>query len=431
MRILLVAYDYPPLNSPQAIRWYYLSRELARLGVEMHVLAPDLVARDGNGLLPPPGVIIHRCDAGGLAGWLARRYRSRRSMTASGTSRQPLIDGTQVGSVALNWKGRLHQRLERGIGHWVYPDSRGQWRTSASVALEKLIDAIQPDVLITSHEPAVTLQLGMQMAKHVPAWLADLGDPVLADYTPKRWYRRASKLEADVCRMATAISVTTVGTRELLLARHRLDPSKIFVLSQGFEDTALPVKASAGCRNRGELHLFYSGRFYSFRDPTALLEAVLSLKQVRLTIASPEVKAEYLVYAERSEGRIIFLGEQPHAKVLELQKGCDVLVNIGNAQNAQTPGKLYEYLGSGKPILHCHYADDDPVNTLLIDWQRGWSCRNDCTDLQAFIAKLAQSPRLLKEAAIGDAAVVADYGWSRLGQSLFDRCMTLQGGIPS
>jgi hypothetical protein len=53
MRILLIAYDYPPLSSPQAIRWYYLSRELARRGVELHVLVscicsiPDAFTHSG------------------------------------------------------------------------------------------------------------------------------------------------------------------------------------------------------------------------------------------------------------------------------------------------------------------------------------------------------------------------------------------------
>ncbi|WP_161596174.1 glycosyltransferase [Rhodanobacter glycinis] len=422
MRILLVAYDYPPLNSPQAIRWYYLSRELVRLGVEVHVLAPDLHARGENSLAMPSRVVMHRCDAGGLAGWLSRRQRARPRALVSASPQSPAPKAMQVGSITLNWKGRLQQRLERYLGYWVYPDSRGQWRASAGAALDELIETIRPDVLISSHEPAVTLQLGLQVAGRVGAWFADLGDPVLAGYTPKRWRRRARELEAEVCRVATVVSVTTASTRELLLARHTMDPSKIFVLSQGFDDTLSPAVNLVRKSHPGELHLLYTGRFYPFRDPTALLEAVLELKQVRLTIVAPEVRPEYLAYAAKSDGRIVFLGEQPHAQVLKLQQQCDVLVNIGNALSAQTPGKLYEYLGSGKPILHCHSVEDDPAVGLLDEWRRGWSCANDLASLRIFLTTLVDAPERLYAMLTSDCNTVLAYGWSNLARCLLARC---------
>jgi len=422
MRILLVAYDYPPLNSPQAIRWYYLSRELVRLGVEMHVLAPDIPARDDNSLVVPSGVTMHRCNAGGLAGLLARRQQARPLATVSAAPQSHIARATHVGSTTLNWKGRLYQRLERYLSYWVYPDSRGRWHASASAALDELIETIKPDVLISSHEPAVTLQLGLQVAGRVGAWLADLGDPVLAGYTPKRWRYRASELEAQVCKVATAVSVTTASTRELLLARYAMDPSKIFVLSQGFDDTLSPTIDLVRESHPGELHMLYTGRFYPFRNPTALLEAVLELKQIRLTIAAPEVRPEYLAYAARSDGRIVFLGEQPHAKVLKLQQECDVLVNIGNALSAQTPGKLYEYLGSGKPILHCHSVEDDPVVGLLDEWRRGWSCANDLASLRIFLTALVEDPERLYAILTDDSHPVLAYGWSNLARCLLARC---------
>jgi glycosyltransferase involved in cell wall biosynthesis len=423
MRILLVAYDYPPLNSPQAIRWYYLSRELAHLGVEMHVLAPDIPARDGNSLDIPSGVTMHRCDAGGLAGWLARRQQARPLATVLAPQQSHIGEATHVGSTTLNWKGRLHHWLERCLSHWVYPDSRGQWRAPASAALDELIKTIRPDVLISSHEPAVTLQLGLQVAGRVQAWFADLGDPVLAGYTPRRWHRRASELEAQVCRVATAVSVTTASTRELLMARYdTMDPSKIFTISQGFDDTVSPTIDSAQKSHPGELRLLYTGRFYPFRDPTALLEAVLELKQIRLTIAAPEVRPEYLAYAARSGGRIVFLGEQPHAKVLKLQQECDVLVNIGNALSAQIPGKLYEYLGSGKPILHCHSVEDDPAVSLLDEWRRGWSCANDLPSLRIFLTTLVEAPERLYALLTDDSCTASAYGWSNLARCLLARC---------
>ncbi|WP_168170358.1 glycosyltransferase [Rhodanobacter sp. C03] len=432
MRILLIAYDFPPLASPQAIRWHYLTRELVRLGVEVHVLAPQL-PNSGISLQVPEGVVVHRCNAGGLAGWLARRQRPQRPISATASDTPGAVPTVPTNAAALNWKGRAHQRLDRLISLWCYPDSRGQWRASACAALPGLLADIRPDVVISSHEPAVSLEIGLQAAGKVDGWLADLGDPVLAPYTPRRWRRRASRLEARVCATAAAISVTTGATRDQLIARHGIAPDKVFVLSQGYDDRHPHgpwTPRLHGLEAGGDVHLLYTGRFYPFRDPTALLQAVLAQPRVRLTVVAPEVKPEYLALAARCPERIVFLGEQSHDRVLELQAECDVLVNIGNALAAQTPGKLFEYLGSGKPILHCHSVDDDPANALIRGWGRGWVCRNDRASLQAFLTALVESPQQRCAELSSDDRAITPYGWSALAWQLLRRCERALSRVP-
>jgi glycosyltransferase involved in cell wall biosynthesis len=425
MRILLIAYDFPPLASPQAIRWYYLTRELVRSGVEVHVLAPDLPVTACS-LEVPAGVVVHRCNAGGLAGWLARRRAQPSAQSTHDVDIGPASTTNAPGARAtLNWKGRLHKWLDALIGLWCYPDSRGQWRQPAYPALRRVVAELRPDIVISSHEPAMCLELGLHVAADVKVWLADLGDPVLAPYTPKRWRRRANRLEARVCGSASSISVTTGGTRDLLIARHGMAPEKVFVLRQGYDDSSSGNPWTPHLKTLeegGDVHLLYTGRFYPFRDPLALFEAVAAQPRVRLTVVAPEVKTEYLEFAERSGGRIVFMGEQPHHRVLELQSECDVLVNIGNALNAQTPGKLFEYLGSGKPILHCYSVDADPASALVEEWGRGWVCHNDQPSLRVFLAALIESPQQLCATLSGDNGPIVGYGWSRLAQLLLQRC---------
>ncbi|WP_266183432.1 glycosyltransferase [Dyella humicola] len=416
MRILLIAYGFPPLASPQAIRWYYLTRELVKLGVDVHVLAPDLPSAGRSALELPAGVVVHRCHAGGFAAWVAQLKRPRAAASA------PSSSASVPAKRGLNWKGRLYQKLDALIGLWTYSDNRGQWRKFALGEARRVIEAIQPDAIVSSHEPPVSLEVGLQCGRG-RVWLADLGDPVLAPYTPKRWHRRAWALEESVCDSAAAVSVTTEATRKLLIERHGAAPDKILVLPQGYDD-ALPIEFSAAppINRQQPLQLLYTGRFYAFRDPTALLEAVLEQDDVQLTIVAPEISADHLALIERSQGRIVFLGEQPHARALALQQACDVLVNIGNALDAQTPGKLFEYLGSGKPVLHCYSVEDDPANALIAQTGRGWSCRNRSADLRAFLQVLTESPERCYGELSNDVARIAAYGWSRLAQRWLDRC---------
>ncbi|MDP1166110.1 hypothetical protein, partial [Klebsiella pneumoniae] len=61
-----------------------------------------------------------------------------------------------------------------------------------------------------------------------------------------------------------------------------------------------------------------------------------------------------------------FAGKKSHFECLELQRKADVLVNIGNVQSYQIPGKIYEYLGAEKAILHIKTAEGfDPSVELL------------------------------------------------------------------
>ena len=78
MRLLIVAYDFPPIPSPQALRWAYLSAELVRLGHEVHVLAPDVSGYGPGGLPSTDGVHLHRVFPGPIA-FARRRGRGRRA----------------------------------------------------------------------------------------------------------------------------------------------------------------------------------------------------------------------------------------------------------------------------------------------------------------------------------------------------------------
>ena len=74
MRLLLIAYEFPPCPSPQSLRWSSLVRELLAQGVEVHVLTVEDWWPSGL-LQPPRGAMVHRAKAGGVAGILAMSRR--------------------------------------------------------------------------------------------------------------------------------------------------------------------------------------------------------------------------------------------------------------------------------------------------------------------------------------------------------------------
>ena len=410
-RILLLAYEFPPSPSPQSLRWVYFARELALLGNEVHVLAPRLPRQSGGLPELPDSVKVHRCFAGPVMGLLAWRDR-RRVEALQGTAGADGADGDgnpghssgdraptppeelnwkgRLWHAGLNWKGRLFYGFQSLLGWLLFPDQRGEWRPWARRRLVGLLAEIRPDVVISSHEPATTLELGLLARRAGFPWIVDIGDPVLAPYTPRRWRRRSLRLEREACRGAGHVIVTTQKAAELLASRHDLPPGRISVLTQGFDHRyKAPVPAPAGPFADDRLELLYTGSFYGFRRHQPLLRAVLATPGVRLNIASIRVPPDVEQASQAAPGSVRLLGFLPHLQALALQRRADVLVNLANDDPCQVPGKLYEYLGAGRPILHVGGGEADVVSQLLQRTGHGQDCPNDADAIARVLAALA------------------------------------------
>lgn len=434
-RVLLVAYEFPPNPSPQSLRWAYLARELALAGHEVHVLAPEHPGT-GDGLPQlPTSVRVHRTYAGPIMGLLNARAKRRpvlqprcssdaiapaRSL-AEETRSDELNWKGRLWHTSLNWKGRVFLLVQTILAKILFPDLRAEWMPWARRRLHELLDQLQPDVVISSHEPATTLSLGLLAKQQGFRWIADLGDPVLAPYTPKRWRERALRLERAVCQQADAITVTSEIARNLLVARHGVVPELITVLTQGFDGRAATTTAHRrGTSPSGRLELLYTGSFYGFRRALDLVEAVAAEPRVRLSIAAIKVPAEIVEASLRVPEAIRLLGFLPHASALQLQRQADILVNIGNDDPCQVPGKLYEYLGAARPILH---LDDDGTSAsaeLIRRYRRGWTCSNRraaiCIQLKALISAWRQGAM---EAGLDlEPDIVGRHDWRALGAHL-------------
>lgn len=397
MKLLLVAYDFPPIPSPQALRWAYFVRELATAGHHIEVIAPDVPGYGAGGLpILPPQVIVHRVNPGRLTRiLLGRRHVSGSKVNElavvtekAASINQQVVDGktplnwkgrlrSRVEGTfsrgGLNWKGRLAERVKKMVSARVFPDYRAEWIPHAVEKMDQILLELQPDAIIVSHEPACSLPVGLAAAKRGVPLVVDMGDPVLAPYTPEKWRKAAFQLEGDVCRNSVMVSVTTQAAADVLMKRHRLAPAKFVVATQGFDSRFERSSVARMVEFSSEyVEMLYTGSFYSFRRAESILDAVLAVPGVRLTIATISAPKYLLDYAESSNGRIRLVGFMPHVAALVAQRECDVLLNIANVDPVQVPGKVFEYLGARKPILHIRGDKQDATGAMLLELGAGW-----------------------------------------------------------
>lgn len=432
MRILLVAYDFPPVCTPRALRWRFLVRELAMNGHEVHVLCPDLGDVAVEFPRQPGCVVLHRGFPGPY-GWLVRRSQRRQTVFSQAGEHQRVGDPVGPDSAALNWRGRLVDWVKRLCGRVLFPDIRVEWVPWARSALRRLLQEVRPSVVITSHEPALTLPLGRWAQRRGIPWVADLGDPVCADYTPRRWRRRAWRLEAMVSRCADLILVTTEATRMLLVERHGRHRSGCAVLPNGYDDRRASCDGVVHrlSFDRQRLELIHSGRLYEYRDSTGLLRAVRQVEGVRLTLILPDPPDDALASLLRGEEEHLrIIGRMPHGEVVSALSDADVLVNLGDiGASVQVPAKVFEYLGIARPVLHVvtGLEEDDVVAELVRPLARGWICRDEPEVLTALLRDLVRCKRTGRLQVGLSLSPVSDYAYSKLGLRLCDLLTSVAG----
>lgn len=423
MRLLLIAYEFPPSPSPQSLRWTYLARELDLLGHEVHVLTADLGGETPGLPALPARIRVHRTYPGPVRGMLAYlRKRRQRKMEAGLVSTQ---DGVQdVGALETvirpprNWKQRVSEGIQAVAQYIHFPDIRGEWRPWGRRALHQLLTTVSPDVVISSHEPATTIELALLAKRRGFHWIADLGDPVLASYTPARWRRRSAKLERAMCQEADLLTVTTDATVALMQKRHGREGA-FLVLPQGHDSRRTPGASAGVAFERDRLELLYTGSFYLFRRPDALLAGLLAVPEARLTIAAITVPESVMEAARRAPSQIRLLGFRPHGAILDLQRNADLLVNIANDDMTQIPGKVNEYLGAGRPLLNLG-PGNDPVSRVLTHLKRGWNCDNEAHAIADCLrARLADKSALELDSKLDlSSGPVSDISWTEIAARL-------------
>lgn len=321
-KILIITRAFYPENSPRSFRATELAKEFSRQGHNVIVLTPrdtpghDIFEREHNVRIKPLGPLT----------W-------------------PSIDFTRGGKAWILVKRLIRKLL---LVFFDYPNIEVMFKTRAAIQEEADYDLMIS--IAVPHPIHWGVAWGWKNLHPVAkTWVADCGDPFMGveyDRFGKMFYFKY--LEKWFCKKADYITVPLEEAKEAYYPEFR---NKIRVIPQGFKFEEYLQDRSQYRPNSVPTFAFAGALMKGIRDPSALLEYLVSLEQDFKFYIYTRMSGIIEPYLKRSRGRIIVHGFIPREELLKILSTMDFLVNINNITNQQVPSKLIDYYFTRRPVL--------------------------------------------------------------------------------
>lgn len=357
-RVLVIAYYFPPSGGPGVQRVLKHAKYLPEFGWEAVVLTVrdgEFPARDPSLLEEiPTGMHVERTP-------ILEPYSLYRRLTGRRTPIDIHVLTTEPHS--RSWTERFAQWIRATC---FIPDARIGWLLTALPAGKRLIRRFQIRALYSSSPPYTCSLIARQLKRwSALPWVAGFRDPWTGFLTtPQRWWLPAAldrHLERSVLQEADRIECAWEGIAEDALRKYPELPREKFVyIPNGFDPADYPPPPT---RRNERFTITYSGSLYGRRNPAVLLLALEELSR-RGVLAPPEVclrivgrcSEEVLATLQRSpfSASVELIPYVPHRESVRYVVSSDALLLIvdeAEDSHAIVPGKLFEYLGAGRPIL--------------------------------------------------------------------------------
>ncbi|MCX7570122.1 glycosyltransferase [Tumebacillus sp. DT12] len=358
MRIMLVSYLFPPYNTIGAVRVGKTAKYLRRLGHEVRVLTARDLPLQGNLRIEVPPTTIR-----------ATKWRNVNAPVewAMGGRGQVAAKGYAVGG-GSSWKSRLLRGLGRLYKTWLnVPDGQIGWYGQAVRAGSRWIKEWRPDVILASGAPFTSLLVARTLSKrHGVPFVAELRDLWTdnAQYGHPRW-RRALESRLETWTLSQAAGLITVSEPLAQTLRAKYE-KPVQVVLNGYDPEDLPSGARPPLREDG-LDLIYTGMVYEGKqDPAPLFAALQAMgeeaKRVRVSFYGRYLESVREQARRYGVERQVEIEQQvSYEEALRLQARADLLLllqwNDPEERGVYT-GKLFEYIGAGRPILAVGYGDN-------------------------------------------------------------------------
>jgi glycosyltransferase involved in cell wall biosynthesis len=376
-KVLIVTYYWPPSGGAGVQRWLKFAKYLPEFGWEPIILTVDpkyaaypVIDFSLKDELPSD-LVVHTTPA---TDWFSIYKKDKSKIPAAGFANN--VDNTLKGKLLRFTRGNLF-----------IPDPRKGWNKYAFKKASELIETEGIKHIITTSPPHSTQLTGLKIKKKYPEikWIADLRDPWTDIYYYKQFYPTfLSKLidanyEKQVLKNADKIITVGASLKDTFSLKVKGIENKIEVITNGYDEDDFKGIESV---NPPKLTITYVGTLSDIYPVYGLVIALKKLKQegkdfVLRFVGSVSGKTRQLILSDIPDSSVEFLPYVIHSEAVKYMMTSTLLLLIipsHHSNKSIITGKLFEYLGTGKPIL-CLGPEDQgiqQIRAILIKLRSYW-----------------------------------------------------------
>ena len=382
MNILLIAYSFPPDPIVGSLRAAKVTEAFRQAGHHVDVITARLPDEKSRVRASEPGMAVHAVRAIPhplqLYRWAKTRFAAD---TGADSSKSPPVHGSDAdGAPAARdlrrisaWKRYLVSAL------WIPDDMQGF--IIPAVLRSRSLFRRGVDLVYTTSPPHSDHLVGLLLKKmYGVKWIAEFRDPWSDRARQPRWQSAGADalnqhLERLCLQAADRVVAVTDGIADLLAPRmENAVEERLIVARNGIENLA---PAALPRTNRRPFRIVYLGNLYLGRDPVPFLKAVAAVKQ-RHDLGPVDLRVDFIGSCETFRDisvrqvaddlgisdLITLRGWVQHSEGQAAIEDADLLLLLAQQQPRQVPNKLYEYLGTRRPILAM--ADEDGETARML-----------------------------------------------------------------
>ncbi|MCL6493515.1 MAG: glycosyltransferase [Ignavibacterium sp.] len=289
-----------------------------------------------------------------------------------------------------------NKSLAHRISIWIrvnlfIPDARIGWYFPAVKEAKKFLSKENVDAIISIGPPHTTHLIAKKLSKkfsipYYPVFIDPWVDIVYYQNLKRSSITKKidNQLEKSVAESARKIIFVTESMKQDYIKKYPFIKEKSFVLYWGYNEedfksiSLSPLPKEADFDNQKVI--VHAGNIFDYQNPEMLWKEIKErfskgekFKIKFIGTVAPLIKQSINNYGLQSITE--YFGFLPYHKMLEELTNADYLL-VCASEKRHVPGKLFEYLRIGKPII-AFGNDNEEVKKILDETKSGWLFRYD------------------------------------------------------
>lgn len=400
-KILIITYYWPPAGGPGVQRWLKFAKYLPDFGWKPIIYTPE------NPSYPLLDETLMKDVPENIEMVRTKIWEPYQLAEKLNKSNKKFKAGQFDVGKNQSWKSKLSIWVR---GNFFIPDARVFWVKPSIKFLEKYLKDNTIDTIVTSGPPHSLHLIGLGLKSKMPnlKWIADFRDPwtEISYYKHLKLTKSSDKKHRQLERAVFKNADITLATSYTDAENFRKAGANAVCITNGFDESDSENKVKAQ-KSENQFTLSYIGVLEQLRNPENLWKALDELIRENADFAADfrlkfvgRIDDKILQTIENSslKKHILNLGYLAHGKAVEEMQNSDLLL-ITNFPNESSkgiiPGKIFEYLASGKQILsfgpekadvakileetkagkHFNYQDTEMVKKFILEkfelWKSG------------------------------------------------------------